>query len=370
MDDDIRSAIAESITDLENPGDERNQGQEVGGAPAAPTPAAPAAGQSRQRDPAGRFAAPGASQEPLPTDPVAPVAGQKAPATPAPGGQPAAQPSRAPVSWTPEAREVWNTLPPQAQAEVTRREREINDALRTTSEARNFYQQAGQLFAPYMHMIQAEGSTPIKAMDNLLRTAAFLRTAPPQQRAMALADLVVQHGVDIGMLDQALNARLSGQQPQQDPMSHLYQQLDQRLAPIQSFVNQLQNQQQMTYQQQAQQVGQTIEEFLNDPVNEYARDVAGDMADLLELAANRGQPLSLQEAYKRATLAHPTIAPLVEKRMLEQGAAQRTAAASRARNAAVSVPDSGAPSQSGDDGNDGSIRSALNASIRQLAGSR
>jgi hypothetical protein len=220
---------------------------------------------------------------------------------------------------------------------------------------------------PYQHFLQAENATPVQAVENLMRTAATLRTAPPGQKAMLVADMIMQFGVPLETLDTALQQRIQGRggavQHQMDPV---VQMLESRLAPVQQFMTEFQQMRAQGQQRTVQQAQQTLQEFLQDPANEFAQDVAPDMADLLEFAAARGQQMSLQDAYRRATMLHPTISKLVEQRQQAQGAAQQTAAARRARNAAVSLPQDGAPTQGGGEDDGGSdIRSALNASIRQ-----
>ena len=182
-----------------------------------------------------------------------------------------------------------------------------------------------------------------------------------------MADLIMTHQIDPNMLDTVLSSKLQGRSAPNDPMSHLMAQFDQKLQPIQDQLRTFQQREQMQHQQIEQQAGQTLTQFMQDPSNEFAGDVAEDMADLLDLATRRGLTLTLQDAYRRATLAHPTISQIMERRILKGGAAQQTAAASRARQASASVSDSGAPSQVVEETDGGDIRSALTASIRTLA---
>lgn len=280
--------------------------------------------------------------------------------------------NKPPVSWKPEEREGFEKMAPHHQAAIARREREISQTLAQTADMRSFANSVAKTMQPYIPMIQAAGSNPIEAIAETMKTAAFIRTAPAPQRAAAIADLIFTHGIDIPMLDQAIQARLNGGQHYQPQaqMDPVMQMLDQRLAPVQQFMNELQQRRQEQTQQVTSQAQQTLQEFMGDPANEFAQDVAEDMADLLDLAANRGQQLSLQDAYKRATLAHPTISNVLERRKTQQRATQQTAAAQRARNAAVSPSGDGAPSQSGNDEEGDDIRSAVMASMKQLSNRR
>lgn len=337
--------------------------------PAEEQPSAPAPRQSAERDASGKFAPRTPAKNEVPQDQQPPAQeGVTPPAAPVPHAPP---PGRAPISWTPEERQGWENIPAHHQAAIMRREREIDATLRQTAADRKFAQEVNQVIQPYMGMIEAEGGTPVTAIRDVMRTAAALRTSPPTQKAQLVADLVLNFGIDPQMLDQVLVHRLQGRPMPQDPMFPVMQQLDERLKPITEFMNSLQQQRQTALQRTQAEVEQTLEQFLGDPNNEFARDVAGDMADILELAAKRGQVMSLQDAYSRATMLHPSISKIIEGRRNAQGAAQQTAAARRARNAAVSVGGDGAPSGSSEDESDSDdIRSALGAAIKQHSGRR
>jgi hypothetical protein len=370
--EDIEAAVAELS----------GEGSGSGSGPASspsPAPAAePSSAEPAARDASGKFAPrvpatnevledkkPGTEEvtDP-PTDPNADPTKVITPAPVPPG-------MRAPVSWRPEEREGWEKLDPRHQQAIIRREREVGEVLRTSVEARQFAGAMQNVLTPYMPMIQAENSNPVQAVQAVMQTAAVLRTAPPAQRAQAVADMIQQFGIDINMLDEALSARQQGRAPAADPMAPILQALDQRLAPMQQFMSTFQQRQAQVREQETQGLQQTTEQFLQDPANEFAMDVIDDMADLLEMATRRGQTLSLQDAYQRATLLHPTISKVIEARKSGQGLAQQTAAAQNARNAAASVTNGGAPSASSGEGEDGDdIRSALGASIRQLSARR
>ena len=265
----------------------------------------------------------------------------------------------------------WETLTPQHQQAVLRREREIDNTLRQTAEHRRFASEMQQVLTPYLPMIQAENSNPIQAVQAVMQTASVLRTAPPIQKAAAVADMVMQFGIDLQQLDTALAARYQGRQAPQDPMHPVMQALDQRLKPIQDFMGSFQQRQQQMHQQVQQEAEESLSEFLNNPQNEFASDVSDIMADMLELSAQRGQILSLQDAYNRATMLHPSVVKVIEGRRGAQSAAQQTAAARQARNAAVSIGGTGAPSgSSGDEDVGDDVRSAIGAAIKSHSGRR
>lgn len=349
MSDDLRSAIEEAMGSSSS-----DEGGGVGDGGAAPATAAPESlvAAAEPRAAAQPTATPAGAATPVTSTPAAGPA--------APAGAPEAL--KAPVSWKPEVREAWNALPPAAQQEVLRREREITQGLQMASDARKFQQEFQQVIAPYQAILAAENAHPLQAVSNLLQTAAALRTAPPMQRAQLVAQVVRQFGIDINMLDQALAGVVQGQPQQADPNAQYFQQ---QLAPVMQFMNEVRGRQQMLQQQQVQTAEQEINAFVNDPQNEFINDVREDMAQLLDNAAALGRNMSLRDAYERAIMLHPTISQVVAQRKLAQQAQGKQAAARQAQQAAVSVSGNGAPSQQeipvGDD-----IRSALVASMSEL----
>lgn len=311
----------------------------------------------KPRDESGKFA-PSVAAKPEEKPEDAPI--------PSPAPPPG---DRAPVSWKPAIREKWKALPAEVQQEVLRRERETDQVLNESAQARRMVSEFQQITSPYEMFFRQEGVNALQATDNLMRTAAALRTSAPPQKAQLVADMIMQFGVDTNLLDQMLTARIQGgqgrQQPQYDP--GLAQLLDQRLQPIQQFMTEIQ-QRRMEQQNMTLSQAQTeLDMFLNDPANEFAQDVRQDMADLLELSARRGQTMSLQDAYSRATLAHPQIGSIMTQRRLTQAASQQSEAAKRAKNASASLPSGGAPSQGDEEEQGDDIRSALVASVRQHA---
>jgi flagellar biosynthesis/type III secretory pathway chaperone len=257
---------------------------------------------------------------------------------------------------------------PHHQQAVMRREQEVSQALAHTADARKFYQEFANVVQPYMGFIQAENATPIQAVQNLMQTAAMLRTAPPSQKAALVAGIVSQYGVDLQMLDQALTAQLQGRRPSVNPNDQVLSLIDQKLQPFNQFLSVLEQRRAQEQQTITAEAGQSIEQFMADPANEFAQDVAEDMADILEHSARRGVQMDLQEAYKRATLLHPTISKIVESRAV--GAAQQTAAAQRAKQASVSVSGSGAPNAGSNGADYGDLRSAIVAAAQEHAGRR
>jgi hypothetical protein len=119
---------------------------------------------------------------------------------------------------------------------------------------------------------------------------------------------------------------------------------------------QFQQQREMQVQQQA---VNEVEQFLSQV--EFGSDVREDMADVLEMAAKRGQSLTLQQAYERAVAINDNVRSALSQRQKLNGMQQQTQAAQRAKAAAVSV--SGAAPMGALRQEPTDIRSAIEAAI-------
>jgi hypothetical protein len=273
---------------------------------------------------------------------------------------------RAPASWRPDVREHWGQLPEPVRAEIQRREVEVQRTLQESAEARKNYDAVMRTVAPYEAFIRAEGSNPIQAIDNLMATAAKLRTGTAPELASMVAGIVNQFGIGRfgnGFI-QALDSALAGQAPVVDPQQAAMEQvLNQRLAPVQQMLTQFQQAQVAQQERIAQAAQSEVETFLDRA--EFGNDVREEMADLMESASRRGQNLTLPEAYHKACLLNDRVRTVLQGRLQAKGAQQQTSAAQRARAAAVSVSGSapvGALQQPSTD-----VRSAIEAAIVQSA---
>lgn len=357
----IRDAIEGAFEDIEQ--DEIPAGEVIEGDEPAEGEEAPAEDAGRARDEHGRFTSKAPEEKPEEQQPQAADQQGIVPG-PKPGPK-AQQEERAPASWSPETRQHWNALPPDVRQEVMRREREVQQTLQESAEARKAIEQFHRMVQPYEHFIRAENSTPLQAMVNMFDTAARLRTGSAYEVAQLVAGVVQQygtgrHGTDfINMLDSALAGTVATpQQAQGNTLQPALQQvLAQELAPVRQFMGQLEQMKAQREQQVAQEAQQTVQQFLAS--QEFGADVAADMADILEIASRRGRDMTLQDAYNQAVRLHPQISKIVSQR--EQAAAGAPRLAQRAKAAASSVSGSapvGAPQQTATD-----IRSAIEAAI-------
>jgi len=227
---------------------------------------------------------------------------------------------RAPESWKPAVREHWAKLPPAVKEEVARREKEIATTLNQTAGARKFAEAFSQTIRPYEHFLRIENASPLQAIDELFRTSAVLRVGSPADKANLVAEIVKRHGVSIEDLDRAL----VGQQVP-DETGKFRELLKSELGPVNQFMNEFQNLRQSQTQKYQQELDKELADFSK---KEFYNDVRETMADMLEMAANRGQAMTLQEAYDKALLVSPEIQQILAKRKNDEVRRKRRAATS------------------------------------------
>lgn len=297
----------------------------------------------KPRDEAGRFAP--KTEAPLKPVKVAAKTGTPAPkegaASPTPAPQPgAASPTPAPLkppqSWKATEREKWAALPPEIQAVIDRREREIAKGMQEGATHRETAEAFRKTIAPYEPLMRARGIEPTRYVGELLQTAAALNTAPPERRAEIVAGLVQSFQVPpvklvAGLINSgavsidAVNAALS--QPQQ-PAPAEY-----RDPRFDAFMSDLQRAKQMKAQQENQALQQKVDAF--SEANEFFGQVRARMAGIID--ADPSLADNWAEAYSQACWADPDVRATLQQREAAKAAENAQASTQRAKQAASSV---------------------------------
>lgn len=260
---------------------------------------------------------------------------QKVAATREEEPKPSTATDRAPQSWKPAPREQWGKLPSDVRAEISRREREIQQTLTQTDNVRKFANDFAQTIQPYAHLIRQSNSTPLKAVENLMQTSARLMTGSQEQKAQVLAEIIGNYGVDLATLDRVLsgvaqNGRVSPQQPEQPPGW---------AKPMFEFMSTVQQSREQAAEQARQSAAREIEVFAEKP---FFEDLREEIADIMEIATNRGRTITLDQAYQKAVALNPEISGIIAQREKARNPVSEAAATlARARRAASTV--SGAP---------------------------
>lgn len=340
------------------------------------TEAAPKAGDDRPRREDGTFA-------PKPKD--APAAKAKAPevvakpklaAVPKPPdgtltdpkpetpAAPVVPTTKAPTNWRPEVREKWASLPPDVQAEINRREREISIGLGASATTKAEAEKWRQTQAPFEMMLRADGVDGPTKYAGYLRMEAGLRTGPMATKAGIVANIIKSFGVDIDHLAHALGgpAPDGTQTPQHvaaQPGAYQDPRVDQLIATLQHQAQERQAQQEREAQASLAKIQET---------NEFFEDLRQDAADFYEAAAKRGKPITLERAFELAAHANPEVSKVQAQRKAAEDAKAKAAEAQKKRAAASSirsVPGGAAPAE--DSETDGSLRGDLESVARRLA---
>lgn len=337
-----------------------------------PEPAAETPPGERARDAQGRFAKKGET----PADPLAPEQPTDAhakPGTPptqgATGQAPSSTALRAPGSWRPELRAHWGKVPAEVQAEIHRREQEINQGLRDAHQARAAVASMQQVLQPYMHNIQAgAGGDAIKAIGTLLQSDHVLRHGSQAERAQMVASIIKSYGVDVVTLDGILAGQPAHDDPQEALARRLRSEMQQQIAPITGYFQQLQQNEYARQQQSLAGAQSEVETFAQNAKYAHFDEVREEMADLMEVAARRGITMTLEQAYDRALTLDPRFAAERNQQAERTRVNAAAEAAQRAKRAAVSLPSGAAPTGSPGATAGNSLRADIEASMAAAEG--
>jgi hypothetical protein len=205
----------------------------------------------------------------------------------------------------------------------------------------------------------------------MLKTVVLLRTETPGRKAQLVADMIHEYGIDIETLDGALAAKKSGKPAPEHAFDPIVRQLEERFKPAMTYIERMQQREQEEQRSMESEAQSAWETFAADPQYPHAETVKDDMASLLSMYAERRQPLSLQDAYKMATMRQQLSSGQEPGAAVQPNAAQLTQAARRAAQASVSLAgSSAAPLREDESEGDGSLRSDLMSSISRLSNAR
>lgn len=226
-----------------------------------------------------------------------------------------------PSSWKKDYWDDWEKLDPKVAKYVEQREREYASGVSTYRQEAERAKEIFDVIAPYQQLIEKEGGTPARAVQQLLNTAALLRTSDPHTKAQLLLQVAQQYGVPLEYL-----GAQQGPQSQVDPQTAwLREQVQQLQGWKENFVS--------TQEHAVQsQINQEIEDFKSEAP--HFEEVREQMAGLLRA----GLADDLKSAYTKAVRMQDD---LYEQSIQERlGGNQRQQHVARAKAAAVSVKSS------------------------------
>jgi hypothetical protein len=287
----------------------------------------------RVRGPDGKFVAKEAvapeAQKPVAGDPAAKPAAPEAQAAPV---DPTI--AKAPTSWKGEAQAKWDALPPEIKAEVHRREADFHNGLKAYKGKADTFDLLDAEIRPYEAMIRAAGTNAVHAIKDFFNTAYQLKTGTPESKVETLLAIANEYGVDLSLMPD-VQERIAAGQPVVPPE---YQQLQQQFRQLQESVQQreLREKHEKEEAERAEMESVAQETAAWAAGKEHYEAVKLDMAALLE----SGRAKDLDDAYNKATWAHPEVrAKLIaqQQEVTRKQAVERAAAAKKAASTNVTT---------------------------------
>lgn len=263
---------------------------------------------------------------------------------------PADAESSAPVGLSASAREEWKDTPKAVQKWAKDREKQFSVGIQKYAEGAKQAQIMNQVLQPFGQYLQANGGAP-RAISTLLGTAVQLQSGSVSSKATAVASLIKDFSIDIDALDMALSGT---DMPAEMQGNDVASQIATAIKPFQDQITQFQTN---ANNQSNALIDNEVNAFGNDAKHEFYKDVRMDMADLMDMSANRGANMSLDEAYQRACAMNPEISTIVQARKNKGNAARKKQASSSVRGQV----NGGVTSLAGD-----SIRSQLESAVDSI----
>jgi hypothetical protein len=272
---------------------------------------------ARIRDEKGRFALkPGEAPTEAPAERTESVAPKEAPTEPS-ASETAVRP---PPGWSPASKVDFDKLPPHVQADVAKREMEVNKGFAKLAEYKPL--------EPYADQARVNG----RSLPQVLEEVTRIDNTFMQDKNRGLQMIMQRYGIDPMAFAYDLVTRNGGapnqsaagvgQQGYQTP------QAAPDLSPVMAEISQLKSYIQAQQQQETQGILQT---FAADPAHKFFENVRPQMAALMD----SGQAKTLQDAYDSACWMNPEIRALLIKQQAGSvaSAAPRAAVVAQARAA-------------------------------------
>ena len=225
--------------------------------------------------------------------------------------------NRAPSSWKPGAKAVWEKVDPAIRGEIHRREADFMKGQAQLIPDAELGRGLKQIAQPYQAMIDAEGGSIQGALQDYLKTASILRMGTPDQKRNALLGIARSFGVDLGQQQIDPNA-----QQQQNP----YQQ-NQPLDPrVDQLMNYLQTQEQNRSMQEKQAADRSVDSWMAEtdpkgqPLRPYLENVLDVMQEKIPSLRSAHPEWThqqvLQEAYDRSCREDPEVSEVIFEQRL------------------------------------------------------
>lgn len=290
--------------------------------------------KQRARDEQGRFS----KQE---EQPAAEEKEDSAPEEKAQDEQPAEQPATGqkeriapPAHWGGAAKVRWDKLPAAVQEAISK------DYAELAGKEKGYGALEGVL-APHRQSLSMRYGDEVQGIKTLLAYAQALEQDPMG----TLQYIARERGIDLSQFGAQQHGEAHGDGQQPNLQQIVQQVVQQQIAPLQ----------QQLQQSQASPVKAQIDAFSQDPRYPYFNDVRVQMGALVHAYGQRGQNLTLEQAYEMAVNADPTIRAALQAEQQEKQAEEKAKKLAEAK-AAQTIK--GAP------GHGGAVNGASAATLR------
>lgn len=222
----------------------------------------------------------------------------------APAIDPAAAASVAPVasiappsSYTAEAKAEFAKASPVIQREILKRESDFHKGVEQYKQAANYAQSMYGAVKPYENTIKSWGVTPDIAVKALFEADRKLSQGSPQEKLAAFANLAKGYGID-----------LSQGMPEAQPVDPNMQYMQSILRQQEQRFSQLERQN----HEYAARVAQQEQSELNSLIEQAKQgkphfdELRQEIGLLLQAGINKGQPVTIDQAYEAALWQSPT----------------------------------------------------------------
>lgn len=223
----------------------------------------------------------------------------KAPETTEQVKEPVLTQDKAPIGWTPKARERWGEIPEELRSEIIRREEASVQGVRQLHEQFEPVRQFASDLSPFIKEAIDNNVHPSHYIGNVLQAERSLRVGSDQERFASLVDIAESYGIPLRtILEKALGEDVVPRTTKaQVP------------AEVQRELNELR--QFRAQSQQATQVHEDPPEFVEfAKTHEFFEDVREEMAYALQTK----QASTMEEAYQLGCKFNKGVRELLEER--------------------------------------------------------
>lgn len=212
-----------------------------------------------------------------------------------------------PVSWAKESKAVWETLPPDIQKSVIKREEEFSNGIAQYSSKAKAYDELDSVIAKRREQIKQYGRSEAETVDTMFKWFENLANPDQNFKLNTFKALAQNFGVDISQFVPSKDQPVVDPNAQPDVatqvLDRLNKSLDQRFAPIDQRFQTYENQ----IKQREQQDAKTYVDNWAEKKPHFAK-VKAEMFSLIQTGIVPLLPngnIDLDAAYDRAVRANP-----------------------------------------------------------------